>query len=373
MKTSQAGINLIKQFEGFRANAYKAVPTERYYTIGYGHYGADVSAWQVVTEQQALGLLAADLAKFENKVNSYEHIYHWNQNMFDACVSFAYNCGNGNFDKLVNNGARTVPEIREAWLKYNKSGGVVLRGLTKRREKELELFNTGSTSASNNTQVDTSNLQVSSTEGAGSYKILASGLRIRSGAGTNYQQIGSCTQGEVVDVQGIVEKDNMTWGKLADCRYFCIKNGSSVYAMPYVKSEVKTYSLKKDGNKYLSKNFQVKEFACHDGSDTILIDSKLVAYLQMIREYFDRPVHINSGYRNEAYNKKIGGASKSYHMRGMAADIHIDMISPKVVCSVAEDFGMLGIGEYSSFSHVDTREKKSFWYGSQQLKRTTFK
>ena len=42
MKTSQNGINLIKQFEGVRLEAYKAVPTEEHYTIGYGHYGPDV-------------------------------------------------------------------------------------------------------------------------------------------------------------------------------------------------------------------------------------------------------------------------------------------------------------------------------------------
>lgn len=373
MKTSEDGVNLIKSFEGFRSHAYKAVPSERYYTIGYGHYGGDVQPWDTITEKEAENLLTIDLLKYENKVNQYGNIYNWTQSQFDACVSFAYNCGVGNFDKLVAKGTRTIEEIKQAWTRYNKSGGVVLTGLTKRRNKELELFNKDEVHQNNNVQVDTSNIQVSTTSGVGCYLIVASSLRVRSGAGLEYQQVGSLKNNETTDVTEIVIKDNTIWGKIADNRYICIRSGIDIYAVPYIKSEIVTYSLSKDGNKYITKNFQVKEFACHDGSDKILIDTKLVIYLQMIREYFDRPVHINSGYRNEAYNKKIGGASKSYHMRGMAADIHIDGINPKVVCYVAESFGMLGIGEYANFSHVDTRTSKSFWYGSKQEKRTSFK
>ncbi|NLF80409.1 MAG: DUF882 domain-containing protein, partial [Clostridia bacterium] len=86
---------------------------------------------------------------------------------------------------------------------------------------------------------------------------------------------------------------------------------------------VLTYSRARDGGQALSKNFTVREFACADGSDKILIDSELVLLLQKIRDHFHRPLLITSAYRSPAYNKKIGGASNSYHLKGMAADHYI--------------------------------------------------
>lgn len=138
MKTSNKGIELIKSFEGFCSKAYKCVSTEKYYTIGYGHYGADVNKNDTITEEKATELLASDLVGFEAKVNKYYDTYKWNQNEFDALVSFAYNIGN--IDQLTANGTRTRSKIASCMLLYNKSGGSVLAGLTTRRKKEQELF-----------------------------------------------------------------------------------------------------------------------------------------------------------------------------------------------------------------------------------------
>lgn len=138
MKISSKGIELIKSFEGFCAKAYKCVSTEIYYTIGYGHYGSDVNKNDTITEEKATELLAADLVGFETKVNKYNDIYKWNQNEFDALVSFAYNVGN--IDQLTANGTRTRSKIASCMLLYNKSGGTVLAGLTTRRKKEQKLF-----------------------------------------------------------------------------------------------------------------------------------------------------------------------------------------------------------------------------------------
>lgn len=147
MKTSKSGINLIKQFEGCRLVAYKAVPTEKFYTIGYGHYGADVTKGMVITQIKAEEYLKRDLVKFENAVNNLN--LSLTQNMFDALVSFTYNCGAGNLKTLVRN--RTLSQIADAMLLYNKSSGRVLAGLTKRRKAERALFLKGfnSSSASN--------------------------------------------------------------------------------------------------------------------------------------------------------------------------------------------------------------------------------
>lgn len=138
MKISAEGLALIKSFEGCKLTAYKAVSTEKYYTIGYGHYGADVKKGMKITQAQADAYLVSDLAKFEAKVEKYNSKYHFNENQFSALVSFAYNVGS--IDQLTANGTRTIAQISAKFTAYNKSGGKVLAGLTKRRNAEKALF-----------------------------------------------------------------------------------------------------------------------------------------------------------------------------------------------------------------------------------------
>lgn len=138
MKISENGLKLIIDFEGFCPKATKAVKTEKYYTIGYGHYGKDVDEKQTITKEEALLLLKKDMKRFEAKVMKYNNCYNFTQNEFDALVSFAYNVGN--IDQLTAKGTRTKKEIADAMLLYIKSGGNVLDGLRKRRTKERELF-----------------------------------------------------------------------------------------------------------------------------------------------------------------------------------------------------------------------------------------
>lgn len=136
MKLSNAGYDLIMKYEGCRLKAYKPVTTEKYWTIGYGHYGADVLAGMTITHAEAIKLLQKDVKKFETLVNNKN--LNINQNQFDALVSFSYNCGGANLDKLVYN--RSLKEIADAMLKYNKAGGKTLNGLVKRRNEERALF-----------------------------------------------------------------------------------------------------------------------------------------------------------------------------------------------------------------------------------------
>lgn len=126
---------------------------------------------------------------------------------------------------------------------------------------------------------------------------------------------------------------------------------------------IKTYSRSKDGETSLSANFKVKEFACKDGSDSVLISTDLVNLLQTIRNHFGKPVTINSAYRNAAYNQKIGGASGSQHVKGTAADIVVSGIAPLIVAKYAQSLmpSTGGIGLYSTFIHVDVRTNKSRW------------
>ena len=127
---------------------------------------------------------------------------------------------------------------------------------------------------------------------------------------------------------------------------------------------VKVYSLAKDGSKQLSAHFKVREFACKDGSDTVFVSDSLVRVLEQIRAHFGKPVHINSGYRTEAYNKSLKDASQySQHKYGLAADIVIQGVTPAQVAAYAETLlvGTGGIGTYKSFTHVDVRRTKSRW------------
>lgn len=146
MKTSDAGIKLIEEFEGLRLTPYKAVPSEKYYTIGYGHYGADVTADMRITIAQAEAYLRQDVGAAEAAVKRYCGALGLNQNQFDALVSFTYNCGAGNLQKLAK--GRTTQQIAAALPDYCHAGGKVLAGLVRRRKREQELFNTPTTGKS---------------------------------------------------------------------------------------------------------------------------------------------------------------------------------------------------------------------------------
>jgi len=116
--------------------------------------------------------------------------------------------------------------------------------------------------------------------------------------------------------------------------------------------------------KQLSKHFNEDEFKCRDGSKREM-DKALVDGLEKIRELAgNKSIIINSGYRSATYNKKIGGAPKSQHVLGKAADIVIKDFTPKQVAEFAEKvpcFRNGGIGIYSTFTHVDTRKGQARW------------
>ncbi len=269
MKISGNGIALIKKYEGCRLTAYKADPSEKMWTVGYGHYGVEQGA--TISQAQADQYLEADIAKFDWYVNRYVSVLV-TQNMHDALVSFTYNLGAGTLKKsslLEKLNRRDYIGAADVFPRYNKAGGRVLNGLVRRRQNEREVFLTD---------------------------------------------------------MGILE-----------------------------------YSRQKDGEISLSKNFKVKEFACKDGSDRILIDADFVRnYLQKIRDHFGTAVMVNSAYRSPAYNRKVGGAKTSYHMKGQAFDIVVKGHTPVEVARYAQELGIKGIIRYNSFVHVDSRPVR-YW------------
>jgi len=144
--TGKKGIDLIKSFEGFYAKPYMcpaSVPTIGYGTTRYPN-GNKVTLKDIsITEQQGVEYLMHDLKTFEKYVDSYcrDDV---NQNQFDALVSFCYNLGPNNLKsstllKKVNLNP-SDPTILNEFLKWNKGGGKVLKGLTKRRQAESNLY-----------------------------------------------------------------------------------------------------------------------------------------------------------------------------------------------------------------------------------------
>lgn len=114
----------------------------------------------------------------------------------------------------------------------------------------------------------------------------------------------------------------------------------------------------------LSANFQRCEFKCHCRNcnyDTV--DKELIDVLEDLRSHFGKPVLITSGNRCPEYNKKIGGAKHSYHVKGRAADVRVKNTPPKEVQKYLDETypDKYGIGCYSNFTHIDTRTGKGRW------------
>lgn len=142
MLLGHAGENLIKSFEKLRLTAYKAVATEKYYTWGWGHYGADVPKDGTLTVEKAQEIFEKDVAKFVAAVNKGLK-RKATQNQFDAMVSFTFNVGEQAFADstlLKKFNAGDFAGAADEFDRWNKSGGVVLQGLKNRRAAEKALF-----------------------------------------------------------------------------------------------------------------------------------------------------------------------------------------------------------------------------------------
>lgn len=130
-----------------------------------------------------------------------------------------------------------------------------------------------------------------------------------------------------------------------------------------MSTEVRAYSKAREGGSALTRNFKVREFACSDGTDTVFVSPELVEVLQRIRDHFGRPVTINSGYRTEAHNRAVGGASYSQHKYGTAADIAVSGVTPLEAARYAQSLlpASGGIGLYKWGVHVDVRAGRARW------------
>lgn len=140
MKISKKGLDLIKTFEGLGLKAYK--DSVGILTIGYGSTGSHVKPGMVITIEQAEELLKQDMSRFEKGVNDLVKV-PLTQNQFDALVSFSFNLGLGNLKSstlLRKLNASDYSGAASEFLRWNRAGGKVLNGLTRRRQAEKDMF-----------------------------------------------------------------------------------------------------------------------------------------------------------------------------------------------------------------------------------------
>lgn len=139
------GCELIQKFEGCELKAYKC--SAGVWTIGWGNTmyenGISVKEGDSISHNRAIELFSMIASKFASGVTK-RIKQQVTQNQFDALVSFAYNCGFGNLDKsTLLKKVNTNPNddsIRDEFMKWNKGGGKVLAGLTRRRKAEADLY-----------------------------------------------------------------------------------------------------------------------------------------------------------------------------------------------------------------------------------------
>jgi uncharacterized protein YcbK (DUF882 family) len=115
----------------------------------------------------------------------------------------------------------------------------------------------------------------------------------------------------------------------------------------------------------LNTYFDREEFACKCKCGFDTVDYTLLKIVTDVREFFGRPVRVNSACRCEEHNKKIGGSPRSQHKLGKAADIVVDGVEPSEVARYLDNKykDKHGVGDYASFTHVDSRDKKARWKG----------
>jgi len=134
---------------------------------------------------------------------------------------------------------------------------------------------------------------------------------------------------------------------------------------------VREFSLARDGDKLVREdcpNFYVREFACKDGSDRILVCLINVKNMQKERNRRNRSMHVISGYRTPSHNKGEGGEDNSLHLFGYAADFRFNTVSATDSLNPSEIYSGLvwghpgGLGRYRTFTHMDSGRRRR-WYG----------
>jgi GH24 family phage-related lysozyme (muramidase) len=341
---SARGVDFIKSFEGFRGTLYN--DPAGHCTIGYGHLvhtgncngaASEAPFTAGITEAEATALMHEKLREFELAVNQAVTV-EMEPHQFDALVSFSYNIGIGRVASGSTPGtgflgstllrrlnAGEYDAVPSELARWNKAGGQVLPGLTRRRAAEGRMFSAG----------DYSTTQ--------SLNLRHRGL---DDGRDPIREAELLTEGdERPDGAGVVQAFETSVAA------HCPINPATTAG---------------------TTNFSLQEFASRDGAPTpegIRGNiQRLMEQLEVLRsELGDRSVAIVSGYRSPAHNSAVDGKPHSQHLCGRAADIRVADHTPAEVHGAIERLiaaGRMmegGLGLYSSFVHYDTRGTRARW------------
>lgn len=208
MTISNRGLDLIKKWEGLSLTPYK--DAAGYWTVGYGLCLGKTLPDEFIngiSEQTAERYLGDSVKKAESAVDIY-YKYNFNQNQYDALVSFAYNVGN--IKQLTADGTRTIEQIASKIPEYCNAGGVKLRGLYNRRMEELSLFLE---------PVEVADDIIESTTGLNVpflFKVTINNLLIRTDAGKDYSFVKDRNNKAMYTGKGVftITEVKNNWGKL---------------------------------------------------------------------------------------------------------------------------------------------------------------
>lgn len=327
---SDAGIEFIKSFEGFREHLYN--DPAGHCTIGYGHLvhrencdgrPAEHEFQNGITEARAMDLMRQKLTEFERVVNDRVTV-RLTPHQFDALVSFVYNIGRGNFTssnctllRRLNNGEYdAVPAELARW---NKADGEVLPGLTRRRAAEGRMFANGDYSTG--------------------------------------QSLVSFFEVDVPDSPDVGIPGEGEGDERPDGGYVAsaMQAGLSGHCQLITPADTAGTA-----------HFSLQEFNSKDGAST---PRGAIGNIQIVMEQLEilrdelggNAITVVSGYRSPAHNTSVGGVAHSQHMCGTAADIRVANHSPAEVFYAIERLMVAGrmrhggLGCYDSFVHYDIR------------------
>jgi GH24 family phage-related lysozyme (muramidase) len=325
MPINQAGVKLIKSFESLRLNAYK--DPVGIWTVGYGHTGPDVYPGLKISKEDAEQLLAEDLREFEDATRELIAV-PLNNDQFAAVVSFAFNAGKGALKgstlrkKLNRKDYQGAADEFPKWVYGTIKGKkILLPGLVRRRAQERNLF---------------------------------LGRPVTLEAERMAIAPGPIVAGPALTALETADQYDMDFANFIQS--LGLRN-------------FKPYEFLVMGHQHANPNstaFGLNKKPPHELWNKIGPTARV---LDRVRDLLGTPIVTLSVYRSPAYNKKIGGAKSSEHMKFTAVDFLAKSNSgPAEWANVVRQLRQSGafkggIGVYSSFVHVDTRGVDKDWSG----------
>ena len=374
MKINQAGLELIKEFEGLYLNAY--ICPAGVATIGWGTTiypdGSAVKIGDTCTKEQAEEYLRWDL---ENKYcrhvlesNIYPKLK--NENEFSALVSFVYNVGRGglhapnSINRRITNGEDYKTVIKQELPRWNKGDGGVLAGLVRRRQAELDLFFDETPILPGDTKyfVGEFNEEIKQYQKALNLWLAKLNKQVLTVDGW-FGDASLSASNDFAKNNGLNESVDGLLYSVYDKVIAWYKAETKGDNPDYNQPDIKVYDLSQR-DLQLSANFRAGEFFSKDGANENLISTEMVELLQKMRDELGVPLLINSAYRSNYWNNAVGGAVNSRHLVGDACDISILNIDWRKVVECAKRVGFRGIGygQNRGFIHVDLGAEREWDY-----------